>query len=249
MRFLFFLLLWASSSWAAFAPGTVSYYKMQNGSLVDATGFDTVGLSITGANVLSVTSPFQGRGTFTAGAIMMPGAAAQAAMSGLTNYTIQMDNFYVNSLPGNQFPFAGQDGGVNYYLNAIGTSGVAYFHWVTEDGGTNNLDTPANSLQIGVTYSVTLTYDGTTKRTYINNILSASVVHAAALPATVATLHFGAQWPPAAVFPCDCYIGGIRLMNKAVVPPIIDPSGQRSPMAYNRQRNKQGPGISPALAH
>ncbi len=229
---LLFLLMALSIRAQAYTclSGTLAYYQCITCTADTPDRCGNYGaLSFAAGVGYVVTSPFDGRGTWSAAADMKPASDFQAAVSGLTAYTIQFDGLYMQDLPGNTFPWGGQDGGVNYYLNVIGTPGNAYLHWVTEDGGTNNLDTAANSIQLGVTYTATLTYDGTVKRIYINNSLAASVTHSAALPATVTTFHFGAKWIPAPIFLGTYWLKGFRVMNIAGTPPFNDPTDTFTP--------------------
>lgn len=221
-----------------FAAGTICYYKTIGGSLVDATGTHGV-MVLSGGTAPAVSSPFEGFGPYQAAANHKPPASVQAALSGLTAYTIRIDNIRCDTLPGNMFPWSGQDGGVNYYFNTIGTAGSALFRWATEDGGAAFCDTAAGTLTTGVTYSVTFVYNGSQMKLYVNDILAATTTHAAALPATVASFHYGAAWPPAAIFPFDGYIGGLRLMNVATTSfPITDVSGSSIADPTNRRRRR-----------
>ncbi len=225
MRFLnaLFLAFLSINARASCNPGVLEYYPTVGGSLIGVCG-QYGPMVLSGGTAPAVSTPIQGFGPYQAGAMHSLPAALQAAMGGLTAYSIK---FRCNMItfPGNEFPWSGQDGGVNFYFNFLGN----IFRWGTEDGGSNFADSTITA-STATTYDVWLTYDGTTKRLYVNNFLAASQVHAGALPANGASMHFGAAWPPAAIFPTDGYLGDFILMNKAVIPPF-DPisSTQRCP--------------------
>ena len=237
---LFLLCGLAVNSWAAFASGTLAYYKNVGGNFVDVTGLNA-NLSLSGGTAPGVTTPIVGFGPYAAAAKHSLPAGLLTTLAGSSSYTIQYDAMYAASLPGNAFPWSAENGANDDYCNWFGASGVGVIRWVSSSGGSNILDTPSNTLQVSQTVKVAFTFDGTTKKIYLNDVLAASVVHSATFPVSAAAFHLGAAWPPSSTFPLTGYIGGVRFMSGTTIP-IIDPSSNtvRSPYLKNYPKTKLG---------
>lgn len=200
---------------ASFATGTTALYLSNAGELTDATG--NFSALVENGAVPFVTSPApcistNFYGTYSNANFYTLPADVLAALAGYTSWSLDFC-INLNSMPGSPIPFG--DGGSNFF-QFNGTGGI---RWGTS-GGIVGFGT--NVTSNGVSYEMTVSFDGTNKRVYFNGSPTPYLGPTAqGASSSFAVIRIGKY--AGAGEAVDGYISNFRVMNIAAVPPIIDP--------------------------
>lgn len=217
MRLVPALLLAASQSWAALAPGTVAYYPLtadltdSSPNAYNATATGTVTFeSVGGRSGATATWGSSNYFSFPAG--------LRTAMQSLTSWSWEV---YVRFGTGgsNNLIFWGTQASDQYALGLFAGGATGPFR----HANVNTLDT-STSMSREVWYHLAVSSDGVTRRLYIDGVQRASAVNGLTMPASITEMVGGVYGNNKTVDPMIGHLSGWRFSNiNRTTFPTVDP--------------------------